>query len=75
LADTSGFPSTHILMAITHLAIIRTVTPILIHTHIRLTHMHIRTIPTPMTSPRSIVNQSNRIPGITVVIRKGITRM
>jgi len=75
LADTSGFPSTRIRMAITHSATIRTVTPILIPMHIRRIPMHIRTIPTPMISQQYTVNRNKPIPGITAGIRKGITRM
>lgn len=67
LADTSGFPSTRILMAITHSTTIRTVTPILIP-------MHIRAIPTPMISQQYTVNRNSPITGITAGIRKGITR-
>lgn len=74
LADTSGFPSTRIRMAITHSATIRMVTPILTPIHIRRIPIHILTIPTPMISPRYTVNKNSPIPGITAGILKGITR-
>ena len=74
LADTSGFPSTRIRMAITHSATILTVTPILTPIHIRRIPIHIRTIPTPMISQRYTVNKNSPIPGITAGILKGITR-
>ena len=66
LAGPSGSLTTPILTAI-----FRTVTPILILT---LTSIHIRITPLRMTNLRCMSNLSNRIPGITVGIQKGITR-
>ncbi len=67
LAGPSGSLTTPILTAI-----IRTVTPIPILT---LTSIRIRITPLRMTNLRCISNLSKRIPGITVRIRKVITRM
>ena len=66
LAGPSGSLTTPIRMAI-----IRMVTPIPILT---LTSIRIRITPLRMTNLRYMSNLSNRIPGITVGIRKVITR-
>jgi len=66
LAGPSGSLTTPILTAI-----IRTVTPIPILT---LTSIRIIITPLRMTNLRCMSNLSNRIPGTTVEIQKGITR-